>query len=74
MTRKQRRLALIGSALAVLGVAVALVLVALRDCIVSSTRPRKWLKRGSSPARVFVSAGSSRKARWRAGACRRASS
>ena len=39
MTRKQRRLALIGSALAVLGVAVALVLGALKDSIVFFKSP-----------------------------------
>ncbi len=39
MTRKQRRLALIGSCLAVLGVAVALVLGALKDSIVFFNSP-----------------------------------
>ena len=39
MTRRQRRTVLIGSALAVLGVAVALVLVALRDTIVFFQTP-----------------------------------
>jgi cytochrome c-type biogenesis protein CcmE len=39
MTRKRRRLVLIGSALAVLGVAVALVLVALKDTIVFFNSP-----------------------------------
>jgi len=39
MTRKQRRLALIGSCLAVLGVAVGLVLGALKDSIVFFNSP-----------------------------------
>jgi cytochrome c-type biogenesis protein CcmE len=39
MTRKQRRLALIGAALGVLSLAVALVLVALRDSIVFFNSP-----------------------------------
>jgi cytochrome c-type biogenesis protein CcmE len=39
MTRKRRRLVLIGSALAVLAVAVALVLVALKDTIVFFNSP-----------------------------------
>jgi cytochrome c-type biogenesis protein CcmE len=39
MTRKQRRLALIGSSLAVLAVAAALVLNALRDSILFFTSP-----------------------------------
>ena len=39
MTRKQRRLALIGAALGVLSVAVALVLVALKDSIVFFNSP-----------------------------------
>ena len=39
MTRRQRRTVLIGAALAVLGVAVALVLVALRDTIVFFQTP-----------------------------------
>ena len=39
MTRRQRRLVLIGSALAVLGLAVALVLVALKDSIVFFNSP-----------------------------------
>ena len=39
MTRKQRRLALIGSALAVLAVAVALVLNAMRDSIAKEPLP-----------------------------------
>jgi cytochrome c-type biogenesis protein CcmE len=39
MTRKQRRLALIGSALGVVAVAVALMLVALQDAIVFFNSP-----------------------------------
>ena len=39
MTRRQRRLALIGSALAILGIALALVLTAFRDSIVFFNSP-----------------------------------
>ncbi|BAT61209.1 cytochrome c-type biogenesis protein CcmE [Variibacter gotjawalensis] len=39
MTRKQRRLVLIGAALGVLGLAVALVLVALKDSVVFFNSP-----------------------------------
>ncbi|MBN9011678.1 MAG: cytochrome c maturation protein CcmE, partial [Rhizobiales bacterium] len=40
MTRKQRRLTMIGGALVVLGIAVALVLNALRDSIVFFSTPQ----------------------------------
>ena len=45
MTRKQRRLVLIGSALAVLVLAVALVLTALRDTIVFFHTPKEVAER-----------------------------
>ncbi len=51
MTRKQRRLALIGAGLGVLGLAAALVLTALKDSIVFFNSPtdvvEKQLKAGS---------------------------
>jgi cytochrome c-type biogenesis protein CcmE len=53
MTRKQRRLVLIGAAMAVLGVAVALVLVALRDSIVFFTTPSEIAARGIAPGQRF---------------------
>jgi cytochrome c-type biogenesis protein CcmE len=53
MTRKQRRLVLIGAAMAVLGVAVALVLVALRDSIVFFTTPSEIEARGIAPGQRF---------------------
>jgi cytochrome c-type biogenesis protein CcmE len=49
MTRKQRRLVLIGSALAVLGVAVALVLSALRDSIVFFNSPTEVVEKHIEP-------------------------
>lgn len=45
MTRKQKRLALIGSALAVLGVAVGLVLFALRDNVVFFYGPSEMVQK-----------------------------
>jgi cytochrome c-type biogenesis protein CcmE len=53
MTRKQRRLALIGGALAVLAVAVGLVLNALRDSIVFFTTPSEVATRGLAPGQRF---------------------
>jgi cytochrome c-type biogenesis protein CcmE len=53
MTRKQRRLVLIGSALAVLGVAVGLVLVALRDSIVFFHPPSEVAEKGVKPGVRF---------------------
>ena len=63
MTRKQRRLVLIGVALSVLGVAVALVLSALRDSIVFFNSPSDVVERHVAPgARIrlggLVKAGS----------------
>jgi cytochrome c-type biogenesis protein CcmE len=53
MTRRQRRLALIGSALAVLAVAVALVLAGLRDSIVFFNSPTDIVEKQVAPgARV----------------------
>jgi len=49
MTRRQRRLVLIGSALAVLGVAVALVLGALRDSIVFFNSPSDVVEKHIAP-------------------------
>jgi len=49
MTRRQRRLVLIGSAVAVLGVAVALVLVALKDSIVFFNSPTDVVEKHISP-------------------------
>jgi cytochrome c-type biogenesis protein CcmE len=49
MTRKQRRLILIGSSLAVLGVAVALVLGALKDSIVFFNSPSDVVARQIQP-------------------------
>src|SRR5439155_10143420 len=55
MTRKQRRLSLIGAALGVLALAVALVLIALKDSIVFFNSPtdvvEKQIKPGT-PIRV----------------------
>ncbi len=53
MTRKQRRLTLIGSALAVLGVAVGLVLYALRDSIVFFHPPSEVAEKGLKPGTRF---------------------
>jgi cytochrome c-type biogenesis protein CcmE len=49
MTRKQRRLVLIGSALAVLGVAVGLVLTALKDSIVFFNSPTDVVEKHVGP-------------------------
>jgi cytochrome c-type biogenesis protein CcmE len=49
MTRKQRRLVLIGSSLAVLGIAVALILGALKDSIVFFNSPTDIVERGVKP-------------------------
>ncbi|GGC73576.1 cytochrome c maturation protein CcmE [Chelatococcus reniformis] len=55
MTRKQRRLALIGSALGVLAVAVGLVLFAMRDTIVFFYGPTEIAQKGIGPgARVRI--------------------
>ena len=49
MTRKQRRFALIGSALAVLAVATALVLSALKDSIVFFNSPTDVVEKNIQP-------------------------
>ncbi len=49
MTRKQRRFALIGTGLAVLGVAAALVLFALRDSIVFFNSPTDIVEKHVAP-------------------------
>lgn len=49
MTRKQRRLALIGGGLAVLGVAVALVLFAMKDTIVFFNSPTDIVEKAVRP-------------------------
>jgi len=49
MTRKQRRLALIGSALGVLALAVALVLTALKDSIVFFNSPTDVVEKQIKP-------------------------
>ena len=53
MTRKQRRGVLIGSCLAVLGVAVGLVLFAMRDSIVFFYSPSEVAKMQIAPGRRF---------------------
>ncbi|HEY7296848.1 MAG TPA: cytochrome c maturation protein CcmE [Xanthobacteraceae bacterium] len=49
MTRRQRRLALIGSALAVLGIALALVLSAFKDSIVFFNSPTDVVEKHLAP-------------------------
>ena len=49
MTRKRRRLVLIGSSLAVLGFAVALILVAMKDSIVFFNSPTDIVEKGIKP-------------------------
>jgi cytochrome c-type biogenesis protein CcmE len=51
MTRKQRRLVLIGSSIAVLGLAVALVLGALKDSIVFFNSPSDLLAKHIAPGK-----------------------
>ena len=53
MTRKQRRLTLIGGALAVLAVAVALVLNAMRDSIVFFSTPSSIAEKHIAPGQRF---------------------
>ena len=53
MTRKQRRLALIGGAIAVLAIAAALVLNALRDSIVFFSTPSMAAEKHIAPGRRF---------------------
>ena len=49
MTRKQRRLALIGTGIAVIAVALGLVLMALRDTIVFFNSPTDVIDKGIAP-------------------------
>jgi cytochrome c-type biogenesis protein CcmE len=53
MTRKQRRGVLIGTCLVVLGVAVGLVLYAMRDSIVFFYSPSEVAKMGIAPGQRF---------------------
>lgn len=53
MTRKQRRLTMIGGALLVLGIAIALVLNALRDSIVFFSTPSMVAEQHIQPGRRF---------------------
>jgi cytochrome c-type biogenesis protein CcmE len=53
MTRKQRRAVLIGTCLAVLGVAVGLVLFALRDSIVFFYTPSEVAEKQLAPGQRF---------------------
>ena len=53
MTRKQRRLTMIGGALAVLAIAAALVLNALRDSIVFFSTPTMVAEKHISPGKRF---------------------
>ncbi|WP_024512466.1 cytochrome c maturation protein CcmE [Bradyrhizobium sp. ARR65] len=53
MTRKQRRLTIIGCSLAVLGIAAALVLNALRDSIVFFSTPSMVAEQHIAPGRRF---------------------
>ncbi len=53
MTRKQRRLIIIGGSLAVLGVAAALVLNAMRDSIVFFSTPQMVAEKHIPPGRRF---------------------
>lgn len=53
MTRKQRRLTMIGGAIAVLAIAAALVLNALRDSIVFFSTPTMAAEKHIAPGRRF---------------------
>jgi cytochrome c-type biogenesis protein CcmE len=53
MTRKQRRLTIIGGSLAVLGVAAALVLNAMRDSIVFFSTPQMVVEKHIQPGKRF---------------------
>jgi cytochrome c-type biogenesis protein CcmE len=53
MTRKQRRLTLIGTAIAVLGLALGLVLYAMRDTIVFFHAPADVTAKGVQPGTRF---------------------
>ena len=66
MTRKQRRLTMIGGSLAVLAVAAALVLNALRDSIVFFSTPSWWRKNKFPQASVSGWVGWYCRDRWSA--------
>ena len=53
MTRKQRRLTMIGGSLAVLGIAAALVLNAMRDSIVFFSTPTMAAEKHLPPGKRF---------------------
>lgn len=74
MTRKQRRLVLISCGLAVIGLAVGLVLFALRDNIVFFYGPSELAQKAPSPERGCASAVSSSRARFSAKAMRASAS
>ena len=57
MTRKQRRLVLIGGSLGVLALAAVLVLTALKDSIVFFNSPSDVLEKNLQPAAASASAG-----------------
>jgi cytochrome c-type biogenesis protein CcmE len=57
MTRKQRRLILIGTSVGVLAVAAALVLGALRGSIVFFNSPTDVVEKSLSPGNAYVSGG-----------------
>ena len=67
MTRKQRRLVLIGTSLSVLAVAAGLILSAMRESIVFSTRRRTLSKSAILRVPGCASAGWSSPAAWCAG-------
>jgi hypothetical protein len=64
MTRKQRRLTMIGGSLAVLAVAAALVLNAMRDSIVFFSTPSMAAEKHIPPASGSGSAAWCSRARW----------
>ena len=59
MTRKQRRATFIGLGVGILGLAVFLVLFALRDTIVFFHTPKEVVESRSRPASASASAASS---------------
>jgi hypothetical protein len=69
MTRKQRRFSLIGAALGILALAVALVLNALKDSIVffRAHEDREWLRRVASFSQPTSPQAPSRTLRTRGG-------
>src|SRR5207237_3645218 len=64
MTRKQRRLTMIGGSLAVLAVAAALVLNAMRDSIVFFSTPSMVAEKHVQAGRRFRLGASCSRARW----------